>query len=177
VTRIERRRAIRRRRARLVTVVCAGFCMLVLATSFPVAALLRQHASISAATSELERLTAGNQSLRAQASDLSQPANVAAIAQRDYDMVRPGQTAYRVLPSSSAGSSGHSALDQGPVVPGSPQSQALVGADPAAAAPGSGGSGGNSTGASGTEGAGSASAGRGPPGLWSRVLASLEFWR
>ena len=123
-SRIERRRAINRRRVKIVTVACAGFCALVLATSFPLSALLRQHQQISSATGELHSLTAANSSLQQEAGDLSEPANVAALARRDYDMVRPGQRAYTVLPlpgssQSSGASSGHSSLDQGAVAPGS----------------------------------------------------------
>jgi hypothetical protein len=72
-SRMERRRAVSRRRARLVTVVCLGFCGLVLATSFPVSALMRQHRQMAAATSELRSLSAGNESLQKQASVLSDP--------------------------------------------------------------------------------------------------------
>ncbi len=97
-SRIERRRAVSRRRAKLVAVGCLALCALVLATSFPVSALMRQHRQISAATSELQALTSENESLQTQAGALSQPANVAALARRDYDLVRPGQTAYTVLP-------------------------------------------------------------------------------
>ena len=70
-TRMERRHAIRRRRSRIVWVVCGAFCLLVLATSFPTEALIRQHDAISSASSELHRLTAGNKSLQRQAQELS----------------------------------------------------------------------------------------------------------
>jgi len=140
---------------------------------------MRQHRQISSATAELQALTSENESLQAQASALSQPANIAALARRDYDLVRPGQTAYTVLPppgslKSTPASSGHSSLDQGPVAPGSSQSEALLGDGGSAA-------GGSSPGSSGAD-AGTAQ-GQGQtnaktvPGLWSRVLGTLEFWR
>jgi cell division protein FtsB len=182
-SRIERRRAISRRRARTVTVACVAFCALVLATSFPVSALLRQHQQISSATGELHALTAANSSLEQEASELSQPANVAALARRDYDLVRPGQKAYTVLPlpgssQSSAASSGHSSLDQGPVAPGSEQSQALLGGDGlnGSSPPGDTSGSGGDLGAAGskTQAGNSPSS---PPGLWGRVLDTLEFWR
>ncbi len=67
-SRIERRRAVSRRRAKLVGVACLGLCALVLATSFPVSALMRQHRQISTATAELQALTSENESLQLQAS-------------------------------------------------------------------------------------------------------------
>jgi cell division protein FtsB len=176
---MERRRAVSRRRAKLVGVACLALCVLVLATSFPVSALMRQHRQISAATSELQVLTSENESLQMQASTLSEPANIAALARRDYDLVRPGQTAYTVLPlpgslESPQTSSGHSSLDQGPVAPGSAQSEALLG-DGGSAATGSspGSSGASSAAAQGQAGTTAKSV----PGLWSRVLGTLEFWR
>ena len=178
-TRIERRRAMSRRRARLVGIVCLGFCALVLATSFPLSALFRQHQQISGATQELRTLTSGNLSLQKQATDLSRPANVAALARRDYDLVRPGQKAYTVLPlpgsTQSASSSGQSSLNQGPVAPGSAESQELLGGDGLS---GSGTPGDSSTGAAGSGGSQpqSGRSAKGTPGLWTRVLGTLEFW-
>ena len=178
-SRMERRRAVRRRRARLVTVICLGFCGLVLATSFPVSALMRQHKQMAAATSELRSLSAGNESLQKQASVLSDSANIATLARRDYDLVRPGQTAYTVLPhsgspQSSATSSGHSTLDQGPVAPGSSESEALLGGGVSTST----GSSSASSGGPSVSGQGqTASLAKSTPGLWSRVLGTLEFWR
>jgi cell division protein FtsB len=177
-TRMERRRAISRRRARLATLTCLGFCVLVLATSFPVSALVRQHRQISAATAELRALTTGNQSLERQARALSQSANVAALARQEYDLVHAGQKAYTVLPlpgslQSPASSSGHSSLDQGPVAPGSGESEALLGdGEPTGT--------GATADTSGSQGAMIGKSGRGKKsasGLWSRVLGTLEFWR
>jgi cell division protein FtsB len=178
-SRMERRKAVSRRRARLVTVACLGFCGLVLATSFPVSALLRQHRQISASTAEIGALVSGNESLQKQASALSQPANIATLARRDYDLVRPGQTAYTVLPlpgssQSSGTSSGHSSLDQGPVAPGSSESEALLGG---AVATGAGSSADPSGATAVTSEGGAARSVKSTPGLWTRVLGSLEFWR
>jgi cell division protein FtsB len=170
---------VSRRRVKLVGVACLALCVLVLATSFPVSALMRQHRQISAATSELQALTSENESLQMQASTLSQPSNIAALARRDYDLVRPGQTAYKVLPlpgslESPQTSSGHSSLDQGAVAPGSAQSEALLGdGGPAATGSPPGSSGAPSGTAQGQAGTTAKSV----PGLWSRVLGTLEFWR
>jgi cell division protein FtsB len=183
LSRIERRKAIQRRRARNVTLVCIAFAVIVLATSFPASALFRQRQAISQASNDLSTLNAQIHSLRSQADALSQPQNVAAIARRDYGMVRPGQTAYRVIPTSTSASQsgsvvGQGTLDQGPVVPGSAESQALVGA-----ATGNGSSGvGDSAGANAgqepsAEGSQGGHSGTSSPTFWNRVLSTLEFWR
>jgi cell division protein FtsB len=180
-TRMERRRAIRRRRARIVWVVCGAFCLLVLATSFPAEALIRQHDAISSSSSELDRLTAGNKSLQRQAQDLSNPANIDALARSDYDMVSRGEKAYQVLPTAGSSdptnlSSGHSVLDQGPVAPGSTESQEIIG-DAGSTTP-SGSQSSSGPGTSGqTDGSRGAGAPHGTAGLWGRVLDTLEFWR
>lgn len=175
-TRMERRRAIRRRRARIVWVVCGGFCLLVLGTSFPAQALIRQHDAISSASSELDRLTEGNNALQKQADELANPANIAALARSDYGMVSPGQKAYKVLatggsPAATSLSSGHSSLDQGPVAPGSTESQDLLAGSGAASDPVPS-TGSRTSGHPDGSGAQHAAA-----GLWGRVLNSLEFWR
>jgi cell division protein FtsB len=184
LTRIERRKAIQRRRARNVTLVCVAFAVVVLATSFPASALFRQRQAISEASNDLSTLNSQIHSLRTQAEALSQPQNVAAIARRDYGMVRPGQTAYRVIPTSSSASEagsvvGQGTLDQGPVVPGSEESQALVGA---ATGNGSSGAGGTSAGANAgqdpsSQGSQGGHSGGSSPRFWNRVLSTLEFWR
>ena len=180
-TRMERRRAIRRRRSRIVWVVCGAFCLLVLATSFPVEALIRQHDAITSASSELDRLTAGNKSLQRQAQELSNPANIDALARSDFDMVSRGEKAYQVLPASGSSdptslSSGHSVLDQGPVAPGSTESQEILG-DAGSTVPSSSQSS-TGQGTSGqTNGSQGSGAPHGTPGLWGRVLDTLEFWR
>jgi cell division protein FtsB len=178
---MERRHAIRRRRSRIVWVACGAFCLLVLATSFPVEALIRQHDAISSASSELDRLTAGNKSLQRQAQELSNPANIDALARSDFDMVSRGEKAYQVLPAAGSSdptslSSGHSVLDQGPVAPGSAESQEILG-DAGSTTPSSS----ESSSGPGTSGQTNGSQGSGAPhvtpGLWGRVLDTLEFWR
>jgi cell division protein FtsB len=150
-SRIERRRAATRRRVRVLTVACAGFCLLVLVTSFPAAALLRQHHALSTASSELNSLNASNRTLSREADELAQPQNVATVAQKDYGMIRPGQTAYKVIATGSqhkaAPSTGSGTLDQPPVVPGTSGSAIAR-----------------------------SSARSGPPSFWNRVLSTLEFW-
>ena len=179
VTRMELRHAIRRRRARIVWVVCGAFCLLVLATSFPAHALLRQRSAISSTAAELARLTSGNEALQLQATELSNPANIAALARSNYDMVSPGEKAYAVLPpsgASQASSHGQSSLDQGPVAPGSAASQTLLGDAGSAISTASGSSASSGSGSAGSKASGAAGAQHGAPGLWGRVLDTLEFW-
>jgi cell division protein FtsB len=150
---MERRKALTRRRVRILTIACVGFCLLVLATSFPAAALLHQRHALSTASSELSSLNSGNRTLSREANQLAQPQNVATVAQKDYGMTRPGQTAYRVIPTSSQQKSGGAqtgsgTLDQGPIVPGT--SGSALGKQPQPSS--------------------------GPPGFWNRVLSTLEFW-
>jgi cell division protein FtsB len=184
VTRMERRRVIRRRRSRIIWVVCGAFCLLVLATSFPAHALFRQQSALNSSSAELDRLTAGNKELQSEATELSNPANIAALARSDYGMVSPGEKAYDVLPSAGsqqASSKGHTSLNQGAVAPGSSESQALLGDAGSALLPTSGsGSGSSGSNSSGSNSSGSGSTGSGEkatPGLWGRVLDTLEFWR
>ena len=135
-----------------MTIACVGFCLLVLATSFPAAALLRQRHALSTASSELNSLDAGNRTLSREANQLAQAQNVATVAQKDYGMTRPGQTAYRVNTENSQQKSGGAptgsgTLDQGPIVPGTSGSALSKPEQPS-----------------------------GPPGFWNRVLSTLEFW-
>ena len=66
MTRMERRKAIERRRIRILTLACLAFAVVVLATSFPAAALFRQRQSISQASSDLSTLNAQIHSLKGQ---------------------------------------------------------------------------------------------------------------
>jgi len=171
-SRVERRRAVRRRQTRLLFVICLAFSALVIATSFPATALVRQHNAIASEKAQLAGLTAGNKALRSQAAELLEPANVDALARRDYDMVQRGEQAYTVLPSSgssnsSAASTSQNSLNQGVVAPGSSESQDLTGVSSGSARDLAGG---------GTE-AGSAGGHTGVvPDLWNRVMDTLEFW-
>lgn len=168
LSRVERTRALRRRQARLVTIICSGICAVIIATSFPAAQLFRQHSTLTAASTELDRLRAGNEELSREADDLSKKQNVADLARRDYDMVRSGQQGYDVLPSTGTKAvDGQSTLGQSPVAPGSSESQALIGdSNPARVKV-----------SNGPTSPQTSTGSRTTSGLWGRVLDSLEFWR
>lgn len=174
----------RRRRALLIG-ACA-FSLVVLVTSLPLSALLTQRSQISQTALQLRHLEDENRTLKQETTDLRNPSVVADIARRDYGLVSPGSQAYEILPvlgssDSAAQGSGHVPLDGPPVVPGSAQSQALLGAGALSAV------------ARGATSAGSASDGQGgggrrqgsshgggitpKGGFWTRVADTLEFWR
>ncbi len=161
---------LQRRRARAVLLGAALFAVVVLATSMPIGNLLSQRQQLRSSSAELARLHAENSLLSHEAHQLSNTATVDALARSVYGLVPPGSKAYDILPASSASGSTSPAagnavpLEGPPVVPGSKESQALLGVDPGGfqwPAVTSAASVGSSSG----------------PGYWSRVLSNLEFWR
>lgn len=169
-SRIERRRKIRKRQARVVMVTCLALCAVVLITSFPATGLMRQRNQISSDRSELSALNAQNKSLEQQATDLSEPSYVANLARRDYEMIRQGEEAFTILPSAKSSASegaedGRSSLGQGVITPGSSESEALV--EGSASSP--------SKSVSDDRSAAKAHTTK-QSTLWGRVLNSLEFW-
>lgn len=158
------------------------FAFVVLATSFPLSALLSQRGQMGSDAGQLAALRQENAALARQAAQLHDPGTVDGLARRDYGLVRPGQKAYAILPpaGSSSGSAssaltggpGHVPLDGPPVVPGSAEAQKLMGVPPPAPR------------GRGSHGSGRGSRGHGPatgppappPGFWTRVVRNLEFW-
>ncbi len=175
----------RRRRRALLIGACA-FSLVVLVTSLPLSALLTQRSQISQTALQLRQLEDENRTLKQETTDLRNPSVVADIARRDYGLVSPGSQAYEILPApGSSGSasqgSGHVPLDGPPVVPGSAQSQALLGAGAlSGVAPGAT-TAGSASGGNAAEGRpeGSSHGGGITPkgGFWTRVADTLEFWR
>jgi hypothetical protein len=147
------------------------FALVVLATGMPVSALLAQRHQLSSASTELARLHEENGSLEHQARQLSDSATVGALARTEYGLVPNGDKAYDILPApgtsaGTASSTGLVPLNGPPVVPGSGESQSLLGLASSHS---------SSQGAvAGKAGSGHAAA---TPGLWGRVLDTLEFWR
>jgi cell division protein FtsB len=174
-----REKTLAHRRARALLIGAACFSVLVLATSMPVSALLSQKSQLASAQSQLGAVESENHSLQAEASQLKSPSTLSEIARRDYGLVSPGSEAYEILPTSGSSSaaataSGHVPLDGPPVVPGSAQSEALLGAGAllTSGSPGSGGAGV----ATAPKSRSASRAGGGEPGFWSRVASTLEFW-
>ena len=168
--------AARRRRA--LVAVSALFAGAVLLTGLPVSSLLAQRQQLAGASAQLRQLQAADQSLAAQSRRLTDPTDVSGLARTAYGLVPPGQKAYVILPPpgaspSAVAGSGHVPLEGPPVVPGSAQSQALLGVGPAG--PTAGASQGRP--ARGTARAGSSGSAIAGGSFWSRVVRTLEFWR
>ncbi|HVB92765.1 MAG TPA: septum formation initiator family protein [Acidimicrobiales bacterium] len=162
--------------------------LVIVGTSFPAAALLRQHQQLASSGAQLQKLQHQNQLLAEQQQQLTSKAEIQRFARQYYQLVLPGATLFNVLPPT-----GQSATAVGSATTGDPGSQPLVSpADapnmspdpglPAGGTPGTGGT--SSGGASGstpaTPAAGSssgASGGAGAGGFWHRVTTTLEFWR
>jgi cell division protein FtsB len=173
-------RPVERRRARALLLVAVVFSALVLLTALPWTTLLNQHTQLSSATAEVNALQAENKALAVQAHQLSGSSTQSALARQDYGLVKPGQTAYDILPPAGSSSSGvteagHVPLDEAPVVPGSRRSEELLGAGVVNAPSSS-----TSRASTETHVANAASApsseSKGSGGFWSRVGHTLEFW-
>jgi cell division protein FtsB len=161
------------------------FAFVVVFLTMPWSALASQHQQLSSDSAQVKELQAENRALSAQARQLSDPTAVAGLAREDYGLVRPGQRAYAILPPAGSGSStvndaGHVPLNQAPVVPGSRQSQELLGAGAGSVTPAEASA---RTSGSQTRGERSLAAGGAPQGtqqdtggFWSRVAHTLEFW-
>ncbi|MGD0081845.1 MAG: septum formation initiator family protein [Acidimicrobiales bacterium] len=142
-------------RARIFLLVSFVAGIAIVATEFPLGQLLRQHAAVAQATSQLTELQAENRSLASEVSSLHQPSTVARIAHQDYGLVAKGQRSVVVLPSpsksgSSAGPLGSISVPKSDLVP----TDSIVSSTPAAAsAPAKG------------------------EGFWARLLQRFEFWK
>jgi cell division protein FtsB len=70
-------------------------------TLFPIGTFLSQRHQLSTVSSQLSRLQAANRALRAKARLLGTNAEVAKLAHEQYGLVKPGQEAYVVLPTTT----------------------------------------------------------------------------
>jgi len=84
----------------LVSVVLVG---ILFAAVFPTRTYLAQRASISHAEKQLHVLGEQNADLQAQAQKLQSDAEIERIAREQYNLVKPGEEAYAVLPPPSSG--------------------------------------------------------------------------
>jgi hypothetical protein len=159
-----------RKRAHVMVGGSVSFAAIVLVTSFPLSGVLAQRSALSSTANGIRTLEAQNRSLSAQAAALSQPGALDALARQEYGFVPSGERAYTVLPPTIGSpiqrTQGQVPLDEAPVVPGSAQSEALLGVPPPAAVHG------RRPHAS----AHASQAGAEPKGYWSRVIKTLEFW-
>ena len=97
--------ATARRRApfatRLVLPVLATllFAVILVVGVFPTRTYLSQKRSIAAASAQLSQLQASNDALRHEAQQLGTDAEIEQQARQNYDLVKPGEEVYRVVPA------------------------------------------------------------------------------
>ncbi len=174
--------------------LAAVFAVTVLATSFPLSALLSQHRQLAAAAAQLGQIQKSNRALTDQEHALDSNVAVSQLARGNYQMVTPGQTLYDVLPASSeTGKSGKSGVTNtntpGSAINGDPGSQPLVAPanapdlNPEVALPqpipisAAGSSGSAATVNAATASSGGAAPPPAPTTFWGRVSDTLQFWK
>jgi cell division protein FtsB len=127
---------------------------------FPFDALLQQDHNIAAATESLKALKAQDATLQQQIDHLSTKEGFDQVAREQYQLVPEGQSLYLILPPASVPAQSNG----GPIAyPGDPGYQPLV--SPSA---------GSTAVAAVTQTPTTKST---KPGFFSRLLASLEFWK
>jgi cell division protein FtsB len=171
---------------RLPVAIAALIALVILGTSFPAAALLKQHQQLASSSAQLQKLQHQNQLLSQQQQQLNSKAEIQRLARQDYQLVLTGQTLFNVLPPT--GQAG-AAVGSSTVTPGDPGSQPLVSpADAPNMTPDPGLPQGGTAGTTGTSSSGSSPTGptgsstgsssaASPGGFWHRVTTTLEFWR
>ena len=89
---------------RLVWPIVASvvFVVVLFAAVFPTRTYLAQRASISRAEEQLEVLREQNAALEERADQLRDDAEIERLAREQYNLVRPGEEAYALLPSPAA---------------------------------------------------------------------------
>ena len=176
---------------RLPVAIAVVIALVVVGTSFPAAALLRQHGQLSSTSAQLQRLQHQNQLLAQQQKQLNSQAEIERFARQDYQLVFPGQTLFNVLPATGSAATATAAG----ALAGDPGNQPLVAPadapnmspDPGLPQSGTTGSSGSSASSSGGSGstttaqrAGSSvgtSGGASAGGFWHRVTTTVEFWK
>lgn len=162
LTRVERRRAAKARRARLGFVVALVASVAIVAAWFPLSDLTHQRQQLSSATTQLDQLRQEDQALAKEQARLKNPAEIARIAREQYQLVQQGNTPYQVLPQSDSQSSSGTAVptDPGLTKPVTPSGDVEL-----------------PPGALGTGTTSSHSAGAAPSSFLGRIAQTLEFWR
>jgi len=87
--------------ARLVLPVLATvlFVAILVVGVFPTRTYLSQKRSIASASRQLQQLQSSNAALKAEAKRLGTDAEIEQQARQNYDLVKPGEEVYRVLPA------------------------------------------------------------------------------
>ena len=153
----------------MVALVVSGVAAaIILVAWFPAGALIDQRHTLSSTASTLSHLRAENAALRAESKNLSTPSEIARIARQQFQLIVPGEQAYQVLPPPGTpdGSTDPYSGDPGSSTPVSPSAAPEL--PPGAVA-------GDQTTAAGTKTHHASTAAS--PGLFGRLLRTLEFWR
>ena len=95
---------MRLRRAAWPVLVSVALVGVLFAGVFPTRTYLAQRATISHAEKQLEVLGKQNDELEARAEKLRTDAEIERLARESYNLVRPGEEAYALLPPPSSGS-------------------------------------------------------------------------
>ncbi len=82
-----------------VALIALGIAAILFLFVFPTRTYLAQRRQIGAAQHDVNVLHAQNKGLQAEAELLQQPGEIERRAREDYNMVRPGEQVYRVLPA------------------------------------------------------------------------------
>jgi len=155
----------------VASVLAAGF---ILVGWFPAGALLNQHRELGEVTAQLNDLKAQDRELASERSKLTSPAEITKLAREQYQLVQPGQRLVQVLPPPGAATP--EGVGQSPY-PGDPGLTKPVRPSAVALLP---------TGSTTTttqvraQAQGAESGAATPvtqPGLFDRVLHTIEFWR
>ena len=189
-----------RRKVRIVFMLLAGLGIAVVATSFPLKALSKQHSTISSLSSRLAGIKAANKILEEEATQLENPTVVKDLAVSQFGLNPSSSLVNRapVVSGSPYGQPIHPVpLSIPPVLPGSALSNSLLGLPGAAPIQWSSSKvstlgsasrhvSGGSSGFSGDSGSGDSGSGiKGAIGgrtahhksFLHRLVSSLEFWR
>ena len=152
-------------RSRLLFVGALVFSAVVLVAWFPASSLLNQRSNLSTTAAQLAALHKQDAALAQEKKNLSDAGEIGRIAREQYQFVNPGQRAYEVLPPSGAAAPGTPyAGDPGSTGPATPSATPEL-------PPG------GVTTTTTPTGHGAAGASTSQPGLVTRMLHALEFWR
>ncbi len=180
LSRTERRQAVKARRNRLLLAGAAVVSVVIVAAWFPASALYHQHEQLTASTAQLTELRQQDKALDQERKSLASPAEIARIARQQYDLVKPGQQAYEVLPpSDGSGSNAPDAGDPGLSGPVTPSGESELPEDTSHPSSGAGST--DHSSSSGKDGSGSTNDktadGSAASSVGGRILQTLEFWR
>lgn len=175
MTRAERRAAVTHRRSVVALVGAVVAAAVILVAWFPAGALIDQHRTLGETTSALDHLNAENKALRAESKNLSNPSEIARIARQQFELIVPGEQAFQVLPppGKAGGSTDPYSGDPGNSPPVSPSAAPELPPGTEKAPQRAKVLSSHATGGTTASHAAAPSA----PGLFGRILRTLEFWR